>query len=101
MKEQKEVHSLKQSAVMEKKRDQLKSTLQHLKEKPVANRKGGAKKKAKAIASHRKKMEWHEESMTKPDSSEALQAKKGLTATQRLKLAEVMKSIPDKAVQFV
>jgi ATPase subunit of ABC transporter with duplicated ATPase domains len=101
MKEQKEVHSLKQSAVMEKKRDQLKSTLQHLKEKPVANRKGGAKKKAKAIASHRKKIEWHEESMTKLDSSEALQAKKGLTATQRLKLAEVMKSIPDKAVQFM
>jgi len=100
MKEQKEKHNLNQSMVMEKKREQLRSTLQHLKERPTSKRKGGSKKKAKAIASHRKKMEWHDQTMKTLDSSAILPERAGLTAIQRLKLAEIMKNNPDKAVQF-
>ena len=101
MKDQKETHHLKQSLAMEKKNGQLRSTLQNLKEKPAPKR-GGAKKKAKAIASHRKKVERHQESMKTLDSlSEVPIERKGLTVSQRLKLAEVTKCVPDKAVQFV
>jgi ATPase subunit of ABC transporter with duplicated ATPase domains len=101
MKEQRATHALQQSRAMDKKTDQLKSTLRNLKEQPVPRRKGGAKKKAKAIASHRKKMEWHQDSMKALDSSlEVLPERKGLTAAQRLKLAETIKEVPDKAVQF-
>ena len=102
MKEQRATHALQQSRAMEKKNNKLKSTLQHLKEQPVSKRKGGAKKKAKAIASHRKKMEWHQDSMNALDNSvDVLPERKGLTAAQRLKLAETIKETPDKAVQFV
>jgi ATPase subunit of ABC transporter with duplicated ATPase domains len=104
MKEQQGMHELRQSAAKEKKRGQLLGTLQHLKEKPG---RGGAKKKGKAIASHRKKLEKHE-SMEKASSSATTAVssvlptiKKGLTAAQRLKLAESMSATPDKAVQFV
>jgi ATPase subunit of ABC transporter with duplicated ATPase domains len=101
MKEQRSHHLLQQSVEMEKKQDKLKSTLQHLKEQPTSRRKGGATKKAKAIASHRRKMEWHKESIKKLDaSSEILPERKGLTPAQRLKLAETIKTTPDKAVQF-
>ncbi len=102
MKDQKEAHFLKQSHAMEKKNGQLQTTLQHLKEKPSSKRKGGAKKKAKAISSHRKKIERHQKSMKTLDSSaEVPTEKKGLTVAQRLKLAEITKTVPDKAVQFV
>merc|ERR1712070_340211 len=101
MKDQKEAHFLKQSQAMEAKNSQLKTTLQHLKEKPSSKRKGGAKKKAKAISSHRKKIERHEKSMKTFDAStEDPTETRGLTVAQRLKLAEVTKSVPDKAVQF-
>ena len=102
MKEQRASHALQQSRAMEKKKDKLKSTLQDLKEQPVSKRKGGAKKKAKAIASQRKKMEWHQDSMKAFDSSlDVLPDRKGLTTAQRLKLAETIKEKPDKAVQFM
>jgi ATPase subunit of ABC transporter with duplicated ATPase domains len=100
MKEQQETHYLKQSLVMEKKRDQLRSTLQNLKERPVPKR-GGPRKKGKAIASHRKKIDRHEESIEELDSAIFVRERKGLTVVQRLKLAEVLKATPDKAVQFV
>lgn len=102
MKEQKANHVLQQSVAMEKKQQKLRNTLQHLKEQPVSRRKGGAKKKAKAIASQRKKMEWNNGSMANLDvSSAVLPEKKGLTAAQRFKLAETMRTTPDKAIQFV
>ncbi|KAL3916568.1 MAG: hypothetical protein SGILL_005116 [Bacillariaceae sp.] len=101
MKEQKATHALQQSLVMEKKKDKLKNTLQHLKEQPVSKRKGSSKKKAKAIASHRKKMDWHQDSMGKLDSClDVLPERKGLTTAQRLKLAQTIKEMPDKAVQL-
>jgi len=102
MKEQKEAHHLKQSQALQKKNGQLHTTLQHLKEMPVPKRRGGAKKKAKAISSHRKKIERHQKSMKTLDSlSEVPTERKGLTVAQRVKLTEVTKNTPDKAVQFV
>ena len=101
MKDQKEAHFLKQTQAMQKKSGQLQTTLQHLKEKPVPKRRGGAKKKAKAISSHRKKIERHQKSVKSMDSStEVPTERQGLSVAQRLKLAEVTKSVPDKAVQF-
>jgi len=94
LKEQQEKHDIRQSLIAEKKREQLKSTLQHLKGQPVSKRKGGAKKKAKAIASHQKKMDRHE-------AASGPLVVRGLTAQQRQKLAEIRKNVPDKAVQFV
>lgn len=102
VKNQKEAHYLKQSQAMEKKNGQLQTSLQNLKERPVPKRKGGAKKKAKAVSSQRKKIERHQKSMKTVDSlTEVPTERKGLTVAQRLKLAEVTKSVPDKAVQFV
>jgi ATPase subunit of ABC transporter with duplicated ATPase domains len=102
VKNQKEAHYLKQSQAMEKKNGQLQTSLQNLKERPVPKRKGGAKKKAKAVSSQRKKIERHQKSMKTIDSlTEVPTERKGLTVAQRLKLAEVTKSVPDKAVQFV
>lgn len=101
MREQQEMHELRQSVTMEKKRAKMKNALQNLKEKPVPKR-GGAKKKNKAVACQRRKLEKHESQQknTNNASSSVLQ-RKGLTAAQRMKLAEIMKSIPDKEVQFV
>ena len=102
MKDQKETHQLNESLAMEKKADQLKKSLQNLKEKPTPKRKGGANKKAKSVANHRKKIERHEKSMTTADSSSILSTEgKHLTAAQQLKLANITKCIPYKAVQFV
>ena len=104
MKDQLGLHELRHSVALEKKKDRLTTTLQHIKEKPVSKRKGGAKKKAKALASQRKKLEWHaaEERAANANANVSiLPAKKGLTAAQRLKLAESMKSVPDKTVQFM
>mmetsp|Transcript_29770 Transcript_29770/g.72088 ORF Transcript_29770/g.72088 Transcript_29770/m.72088 type:complete len:472 (-) Transcript_29770:1017-2432(-) len=103
MKEQMETHHMKQALVVEKKRDQLKNTLQSLKEKPTPKR-GGAKKKAKSIAAHRKKIEWHEKGASEVLSSTdctILPERKGLTAAERIRLSKKLKSVPDKAVQFV
>ncbi|MGK3745248.1 MAG: ATPase subunit of ABC transporter with duplicated ATPase domains [Bacillariaceae sp.] len=102
MKDQKGTHQLNQSLAMEKKADQLKSSLQNLKEKPTPKRKGGANKKAKSVANHRKKIERHEKSMNTADSSSIISTEgKNLTAAQQLKLAKITKCVPDKAVQFV
>eukprot|EP00526_Cylindrotheca_closterium_P029395 CAMPEP_0113659756 /NCGR_PEP_ID=MMETSP0017_2-20120614/32533_1 /TAXON_ID=2856 /ORGANISM="Cylindrotheca closterium" /LENGTH=657 /DNA_ID=CAMNT_0000574339 /DNA_START=195 /DNA_END=2165 /DNA_ORIENTATION=- /assembly_acc=CAM_ASM_000147 len=101
MRNQQEMHDIQQSIKMEKKRDKLKTTLQHLKDKPVPKR-GGTKKKAKAVAAQRKKLNKHE-SLEKSlnTSANVPPPRKGLTATQRLKLAETLKIVPDKEVQFV
>ena len=104
MKEQQGMHELRQSAALEKKRGHLMTTLQHIKEQPIPRR-GGAKKKSKAVASQRKKLERHNQlekavSASNPTSSSIVPVRKGLTAQQRLKLAESMKRVPDKAVQF-
>jgi ATP-binding cassette subfamily F protein 3 len=104
VKEQQGIHELRQSAKLEKKRGNLLNTLQHIKEQPVPKR-GGTKKKAKAVASQRKKLERHDhiEKATRsstPATSSIIPSRRGLTAQQRLKLVELMKSIPDKAVQF-
>lgn len=97
MKEQMETHQIKQSLAAEKKRDQLRNTLQHLKDQPTPRR-GGSKKKAKSIAAQRKKMEWHEKDAVSSD--DLLPERMGLTVAQRVRLAQTMKSVPDKAVQF-
>lgn len=99
MKDQKGMHVLRQSAAMQKKRDHLKNKLQHLKEKPPPRR-GGAKKKAKAVASQRKKLDRHVALEKQIHEKSVLPVRKGLTSVQRLKLAESMKTIPDKAIQF-
>jgi ATPase subunit of ABC transporter with duplicated ATPase domains len=100
MKDQQEMYEIKQSVTMEKKREKLKNTLQSLKEKPVPRR-GGAKKKAKAVACQRKKLNKHETLEKSINASIHIPPRKGLTASQRLKLAETMKVVPDKEVQFV
>jgi ATPase subunit of ABC transporter with duplicated ATPase domains len=103
MKDQQGLHELRQSIAMEKKKGQLVNTLHNLKEQHVA-KKGGSKKKAKAISSHKKKLERHEtaEKAANANSTTAvLPPRKGVTAAQRLKLAESMKSVPDKSVQFM
>jgi hypothetical protein len=87
---------------MQKKNGQLQTTLQNLKDNPVPKRRGGAKKKARAIASHRKKIERHQKSMKTLDSNAGVPTEnKDMSVAQRLKLAEITKSVPDKAVQFV
>lgn len=100
MKDQQEMHEIKQSVTMEKKREKLKNTLQSLKEKPVPRR-GGANKKAKSVACQRKKLNKHETLEKSVNASITIPPRKGLTASQRLKLAETMKVVPDKEVQFV
>ena len=103
MKEQMETHQMKQAMAVEKKRDQLKNALQSLKERPTPKR-GGAKKKAKSIAAHRKKIEWHEKDASEVLSSTdctILPERKGLTIAERIQLSQILKSVPDKAVQFV
>eukprot|EP00980_Cylindrotheca_fusiformis_P026221 scaffold15515_cov117-Cylindrotheca_fusiformis.AAC.2 len=100
MKEQQEMHEIKQSVALEKKREKLKSTLQNLKEKPIPRR-GGAKKKAKAVCSQRKKLNKHESLEKAANASVNIPPRKGLTPSQRLKLAETMKVVPAKEIQFV
>jgi ATPase subunit of ABC transporter with duplicated ATPase domains len=100
MKEQQEIHDLKQSVAMERKRDKLKSNLQNIKEKPAPKR-GGAKKKTKAVASQRRKLNRHEKQEKLVNSTSNIPQRKGLTAAQRLKLAERMKLVPDKEIQFM
>lgn len=101
MRDQQEMHDIQQSIKIEKKRDKLKSTLQNLKEKPAPKR-GGVKKKAKAVAAQRKKLDKHESLEKSLNASANIPPpRKGLTPTQRLKLAETLKMVPDKEVHFV
>lgn len=104
MKEQQGIHELRQSAALEKKRGHLLTTLQNLKEKPPPKR-GGAKKKGKAVSSQKKKLERHDQLEKAARSSKSaagtiVASRTGLTAQQRLKLVELTRSVPDKAVQF-
>ena len=109
MKEQKERQYMKQSQLLEKKNEQLQTTLRSIKDRPVPKRKGGGKKKAKAVASQRKKIEWNTKSRqvfesTSSENTNSLpwNNNNNNTVTQRLKLREILKTgVPDKAVQFV
>jgi len=103
MKEQQGMHELRQSAALEKKRGQIVATIQHLKEQPVPKH-GGSKKKAKAISAYKTKLDRHEQLektiVASTTNSSLVPVRKGLSAQQRLKLAESSKRIPEKAVQF-
>mmetsp|Transcript_31129 Transcript_31129/g.34840 ORF Transcript_31129/g.34840 Transcript_31129/m.34840 type:complete len:587 (-) Transcript_31129:31-1791(-) len=110
MKEQKEQHYMKQSLLLEKKNEQLQTTLRSIKDRPVPKRKGGGKKKAKAVASQRKKIEWNTKSRQVFESTSSENTNgvpwnnnnNNNTLIQRLKLREILKTgVPDKAVQFV
>ena len=109
MKEQKERQYMKQSQLLEKKNEQLQTTLRSIKDRPVPKRKGSGKKKAKAVASQRKKIEWNTKSRqvfesTSSENTNSLpwNNNNNTTVTQRLKLREILKTgVPDKAVQFV
>jgi hypothetical protein len=109
---------LRQHAALEKKREHMLNTLDNLKKQALPKR-GGAKKKARAIESHKKKLErtgitkdekghrWTAQnacSGIQNSSINALDAsaRKGLSAAQLLKQAEIAtRPVPDKAVQFV
>lgn len=104
VKEQQAMHELRQSAALEKKRGQLQATLQHLKEQPVPKH-GVTKKKAKAISNFKSKLERHEQleksvAAATPSGGFVVPVRKGLSAQQRLKLAESLKRVPEKSVQF-
>ena len=55
--EQEDRHIERQEMALDKKRDAMKQTLQNLKSQPIPKRRGGAKKKARQITSHKKKMD--------------------------------------------
>ena len=55
-KRQNDLHTLRENAALEKKRDSLMQTIDNLKKQPVPKR-GGAKKKGRAIESAKKKLE--------------------------------------------
>jgi len=55
-KRQKDLHMLRENAALEKKRDSMMQTIDNLKKQPVLKR-GGAKKKSRAIESAKKKLE--------------------------------------------
>jgi ATP-binding cassette subfamily F protein 3 len=117
-KHQNDLHSLRQVAALDKKRDAMAKTLDNLK-KQAALKRGGEKKKGKQIESHRKKMEreginldskghrWTAQntgSGIKVGSINSLDAttRRGLTTQELLKLTQTSLSPPpDKAVQFV
>lgn len=100
MKSQRETHELRHCVNLEKKKEKLKDTLQHLKQKPKPKH-GGSKKKSKAVSSQRKKLERHELVEQAANATSTMStSRKGLTAAQRLKLTELLKTVPDKTVQF-
>jgi energy-coupling factor transporter ATP-binding protein EcfA2 len=119
LRQQQGLHFLRQHVALEKKRQGMLQTLDHLKQQPVPKR-GGAKKKARAIASHKKKMNrqgiekdvnghrWTQQKAgtgQKQGSINALvdaTARRGLNPVQLLKQAQDKIPPPiDKAVQFV
>ena len=117
-KEQTNKHQVRQAMALEKRRDAQIKTLENLKKQPTPKR-GGARKKAKQIESHRKKMERRglekddkghrrtnqkQGSGIKPGSICALDAskRKNLSAYQLLQLAKhSIHPPPDKTIQFV
>ena len=56
-KRQMELHHLRQDLVVEKKKQAIRGTIQHLKEQNPSRRKGGAKKKQRQIESHKKQLD--------------------------------------------
>ena len=118
VKQQEGLHHLRQHAALEKKREHMLNTLDNLKKQAVPKR-GGAKKKARAIESHKKKLErtgitkdekghrWTAQSASSGIQNASINAldasaRKGLSAAQLLKQAEIAtRPVPDKALQFV
>lgn len=99
MKQQEATHILQTSLALKKKSDRLKSTLRHLKEQTTLIR--GAKKKAKAIASHRRKMDWHKDLLEKSGvSSEALPLNASHTSGQTQKMIENINDFSEEFIQF-
>jgi len=117
-KAQRDIHSLRQNAALEKKRDAIMNSIDNLKKAPIPKR-GGGKKKGKLIESRKKKLEkvglekdelghrWtaqkagsgiREGAINSVDAS----SRKKLTHTQLLKRVETnVAAVPDKTVQFV
>jgi ATPase subunit of ABC transporter with duplicated ATPase domains len=85
---------LRKKVAQDKKRDAMLSTLDHLK-KQAAPKRGGGKKKAQRIDSHKKKMDRLED--IELDGG----VLRGLTSQEILKMTEnYVRPPPDKAVQF-
>ena len=117
-KHQKDVHMIRENAALEKRRDAMMQTIDNMKKMPTPRR-GGAKKKARAIESKKKKLE--REGLTRDEKGHRWSAqtsgsgiKQGsinsldtasrtkLSHTEMLKRAEIsIAPVPDKAVQFV
>jgi ATP-binding cassette subfamily F protein 3 len=118
LRQQQGLHELRQHVSLEKKRGQMLNTLENLK-KQATSKRGGGQKKARAIESHKKKLE--RQGIDKDDKGHRWTAQKsgtgiqkgsinaidattrrGLSPAQLLKQAEgSVKPPPDKAVQFV
>jgi ATP-binding cassette subfamily F protein 3 len=118
VKQQEGLHHLRQHAALEKKREHMLNTLDNLKKQAVPKR-GGAKKKARGIESHKKKLEragitkdekghrWTAQKACSGIQNSSINAmdasaRKGLSAAKLLKQAEIAtRPVPDKALQFV
>lgn len=112
------LHSLRENAALEKKREHMMKTIDNMKKQSIPKR-GGAKKKARQIESRKKKLEkqglekdehghrWTAQSAgsgIRPGSINSVDASSRgkLSHNQLLKLAgSSLVPIPDKAVQFV
>jgi ATPase subunit of ABC transporter with duplicated ATPase domains len=115
---QQDLHSLRQNAALEKKRDAIMTSIDNLKKAPIPKR-GGAKKKGKQIESRKKKLEkvgleknelghrWTAQQAAtgiRDGSINSIDAttRKNMTYAQLLKQPETnVANAPDKAVQFV
>jgi ATPase subunit of ABC transporter with duplicated ATPase domains len=115
---QRTMHMLRQNAALEKKRDHMLQTIEHLKKQPISKR-GGAKKKGKQIESRKKKLE--KQGLEKDEHGHRWTAQTAGTgiregsinsvgASDRSKLShqQLLRAletdtlpVPDKAVQFV
>ena len=118
VKEQQGLQALRQHVALEKKREHMMNTLENLKAQPTPKR-GGAKKKAQAIASHKKKIEkvgltkdekghrWKQQNAgtgIQKGSINSLDAstRKGQSTKELLRAAQgLTEKVPDKAVQFM
>ena len=85
-----ERHWERQALALDKKREAMSQTLQNLKSQPTPKRFGGAKKKARQINSHKKKMDRVLGSSSGPDAA----AKTTIPHKKKEDL------VPDKSVQF-
>lgn len=85
-------HLERQAVALDKKRDAMKQTLQNLKAQPTPKRRGGAKKKARQITSHKKKMD---RELGTNEKGPAYQI-----ATSTIIKRKKADNEPDKSVQF-